>query len=264
MRMFAAALLAWLFAVAASAQTFPALSGRVVDQAGVISPAVEARLTEQLADVERRTGAQVVVATVRSLEGREVEDYGYRLGRAWQIGQKGKNNGVVFLVAPSERRVAIEVGYGLEPVLTDTMSHLILQQRVLPRFREGRMEDGIVAGVGAVTEQILLDPEQARERVAAAETAQRQRAEEGGFPVGVFLLVLFIFFFVLPLLGSRRRRRRRGVGGALTNAILWSAIANSGRSRGGGWGGGFGGGGGGGGFRGGGGSFGGGGASGGW
>ena len=261
MRTLAAGLLASLFALAVWAQTFPALTGRVVDQANVISPAAEARLTEQLAEAERRTGAQVVVATVRSLEGREVEDYGYRLGRAWQIGQKGKNNGVVFLVAPAERRVAIEVGYGLEPVLTDTMSHLILQQRVLPRFKEGRMEEGIVAGVGAVVEQILLDPEQARERVAAAETAQDQRVEERGVPWGLFLLVLFIFFFVLPS-AFRRPRRRRGVGGALTNAILWSAIANSGGRRGGGWSGG--GGGGGGGFRGGGGSFGGGGASGGW
>jgi uncharacterized protein len=259
----AVGLLAWLVTLAAWAQTFPALTGRVVDQANVLSPAAEAQLTQRLAGLEARTGAQMVVATVPSLQGYEVEDFGYRLGRAWKIGQAGKNNGVVFLVAPTERRVSIEVGYGLEPVLTDTMSNLILQQRVLPRFREGRMEQGIVAGVEAVVEQIALDPEQARERVAAAESAQRSRQSDGQPGIGGFLLLMFFFFFILPMLfRGRGRRRRRGLGGAVTNAILWSAVANSGRR--GGWGGGGGFGGGGGGFRGGGGSFGGGGASGGW
>jgi uncharacterized protein len=264
MRSAALGLLVWLLGLSAWAQTFPPLTGRVVDRANVISAATEAQLTTRLADLETKTGAQVVVATVPSLEDHPIEDYGYRLGRAWKIGQAQKNNGVVFLVAPNERQVTIEVGYGLEPVLTDTLSFLILQQRVLPRFREGKMEEGIVAGVNAVVEQIALDPEQARERVAAAESAQRRRQSDGEPGVGGFLLLMFFVFFILPMLfRGRGRRRRRGLGGAVTNAILWSAVANSGR-RGGGWSGGGGFGGGGGGFRGGGGSFGGGGASGGW
>ena len=251
--------------LAAVAQTFPPLTGRVVDQANILSPATEASLTERLAAVEARNGAQVVVATVPSLQGYEIEDYGYRLGRAWGIGQAERNNGAIFLVAPNERRVRIEVGYGLEPVLTDALSSVILQQRVLPRFREGDVEGGVVSGVDAVIQQVSAEPGEAQQRVAAAEQAR----ERGGFsPLSGIITAIVIFWILSSMLGALRfgggrRRRRRGSG--LLPVILWSlASSGSSRSRG-GWGGGGGGwGGGGGGFGGGGGSFGGGGASGGW
>ena len=250
---------------AALAQTFPPLSGRVVDQANILSPAVEADLTARLAAVEQRSGAQIVVATVPSLQGYEIEDYGYRLGRAWGIGQADNDDGVVFLVAPNERRVRIEVGYGLEPVLTDAMSSVILQERVLPRFRDGDIEGGVVAGVDGVISQVSAEPAEAQRRVAEAEAAQ----ESSGFdPVAGIVMALVIFWILSSVLGALRfGRKRRRRGGGLLPIILWSLAesASSSSRRGGGWGGGGGGfGGGGGGFSGGGGSFGGGGASGGW
>src|SRR4051812_39115728 len=109
----------WLGAGIGWAQTYPQLTGRVVDQAGVIPADEKAQLEQLLAAHEAKTSNQVVVATVASLEGQSIEDYGVGLGRAWGIGQKGKNNGVILLVAPNERKVRIEVGYGLEGELTD-------------------------------------------------------------------------------------------------------------------------------------------------
>ena len=100
---------------------------------------------EKLAEFQRGNHKQVVVATVRSLQGFPIEDYGYRLGRAWGIGQKDANNGVILLVAPKERRVRIEVGYGLEPIVTDALSSVIVNQDILPRFRDGDMGGGVVS-----------------------------------------------------------------------------------------------------------------------
>ena len=137
-------------AAAFAALQFPALSGRVVDAAHVLSPSVIASLDQSLADYERGTTNQVVVITIPSLQGTSIEDYGYQLGRHWQIGQKGKNNGVLLIVAPNEHKVRIEVGYGLEPVLTDAASSAIVQGIILPQFRNGRMEHGIVDGTQAI------------------------------------------------------------------------------------------------------------------
>ncbi|MBW3560828.1 MAG: TPM domain-containing protein, partial [Proteobacteria bacterium] len=165
------ALFVWaaLLVVPALAQTFPALTGRVVDQAGVLSPATEAQLTQRLAALEARNGAQLVVATVRSLEDHEIRDYGYRLGRAWGIGQQGRNNGAILLVAPNDRQVAVEVGYGLEPVLTDAYANRLLDQQVIPRFKAGDLEGGVVAGTDALITQIGLEPGEAQARIAAAD-----------------------------------------------------------------------------------------------
>src|SRR6059058_2216332 len=125
-RFFTALLLAF-FALAspALAQTFPQLSGRVVDDAHILTPAEIADLTSKSAALEAQTGRQLVIATVPSLQGYPIEDFGYRLGRAWGIGQKGKDNGVILLVAPNEHKVRVEVGYGATPYLTDAMSGLI-------------------------------------------------------------------------------------------------------------------------------------------
>jgi len=254
----------WLAAVAPalaqSGPTFPPLNGRVIDHGDLISDAKELELAARLETLERDTTDQVVVVTVADLQGYEIEEYGYQLGRAWGIGQDGKNNGVLLIVAPSERKVRIEVGYGLEPVLTDALSALIIQNEILPSFREGYFERGIEQGVDAIDRQLRLDPAEAQARAAAAE---RPRSEA---PIGVGVVIAVIFILMILAMiggaGGRGRRRPSGVG----HILLWAAaevLSSHLRGGGGGFGGG-GSGGGGGGFGGGGGSFGGGGASGGW
>lgn len=228
----------------------------MVDGANMLSPTTEQKLTEQLANLEATTGNQVVVATVPDLQGYEIEDFGYQLGRTWAIGQKDKNNGAVLLVAPKERKVRIEVGYGLEPVLTDALSNVILQQKVLPQFREGRMEQGVVDGAEALIAQLALPEDEAKARVAeAAQASQLSGASDGNnAQFLIFLAVLAFWIFIGIARGGRRGRRG---GGAWW--LLPLLLSGSGRGRGGGgWGGG------GGGFSGGGGSFGGGGSSGNW
>jgi uncharacterized protein len=239
-----------------AAPKFPPLTGRVVDNAQILSPDVERDLTAKLENLETTTGRQLVVATVPSLDGYPIEDYGYQLGRTWGIGEKDKNTGAVLLVAPNDRKVRIEVGYGLEPVLTDALSSVIIQSAILPKFRDGDMEGGIVAGTDALVEQLSLPADQAKVRIAEASQPERHKAKGSPF---VALIVIFFFIFVLSNL-FRGRRGRSGLGSALPWIIL-GALNNSGRG-GGGWSGG--GGGGGGGFSGGGGSFGGGGSSGSW
>lgn len=246
-------------ATATAAPTFPALTGRVVDDAAILSPQVETELTGKLEALERQTGRQLVVVTLPSLQGYEIEDFGYQLGRAWGVGGKADNDGVLFIVAPKERKVGIEVGYGLEPVLTDALSSVILQERVLPRFRAGDMQAGVVDGTQALIDQLALPPDQARARAASVAEAPADKSRSGG--IGVAFLVLFVVLVMLSSLGGRRRRS--GLGEALPWILL--GALNSGR-RGGSdsWGGGGWSGGGGGGFSGGGGSFGGGGSSGSW
>ena len=259
-----------IIATPTAAQTFPPLSGRVVDQANLLSPEQEAELTGKLEALERASSRQLVVATVPDLQGYEIRDYGYQLGRRWGIGQRAANNGVILLVAPNERRVAIEVGYGLEPVVTDALSHQIVQGQILPRFRAGDHPGGITAGVDALIQQLQAPPEVAEQRALAANRRQgSQRESDSGsfFPLLFWLIILF--FVIIPLLrsgfrGRKYRGRRRGFGGPIVIwGPGWGGGWGGGSSRGwggGGWGGGFGGGG----FSGGGGSFGGGGASGGW
>ena len=259
-----------LLALPVSAQDFPELTGRVVDNADLLSPEQEAALSARLEALEQQSQRQLVVATVPTLGGYEISDYGYRLGREWGLGDEERNDGAILLVAPEERKVRIEVGYGLEPVMTDGLSFLIINNEILPRFKAGDYPGGIAAGTDALIEHLVLPPAEAAE-VAQRAQVQRQGSERQGggldFPTIVFLL-LFLFFIVIPMLsGGRRgkRYRRSGVAGAVGDVILWNMIANAaGGSSGSGWGGGGGGGGFGGGFSGGGGSFGGGGATGSW
>jgi uncharacterized protein len=283
-------MLAWLagllaLGAPAHAQTFPALSGRVVDAANLLSPEQEAQLTQLSSEVEQASTRQLVVATVPDLQGHDIADYGYRLLRHWGIGQKGANNGVILIVAPSERRVRIEVGYGLEPVVTDALSSRIINETITPRFKAGDMGGGIVAGAQAIAEQLRLPLEAAEAR--AQQEAQKTPAPApsrdrsgGGFPMSLIFWGILFLFVILPMLGLGRRKRRGpwgrryrgGGGGSAWPIILWSIADEMSRSAhrgGGGWGGGSSGwgggwGGGGGGFSGGGGSGGGGGASGSW
>ncbi len=136
--------------VAWAAPDFPALTGRVVDSAGLLPENVQQQLQQQLAQHEDETSNQVVVVTLPSLQGYAIDDYGYQLGRHWGIGQGDRDNGVLLLVAPNEREVRIEVGYGLEGALTDAGSHAIIEDVILPRFRENDYEAGILQGVNAI------------------------------------------------------------------------------------------------------------------
>ena len=275
--------IAWLvallfFAAPGLAQTFPQLSGRVVDDAHLLTPEQVQDLTSKSAALEAQTGRQLVVATVPSLQGYPIEDFGYRLGRAWGIGQKGKDNGVILLVAPNEHKVRIEVGYGATVFLTDAMSGLIIREAILPHFKQSPPDygGGIEAGADAIIKQMSLPPDEAAKNVAAAQQAQQQRQHSGGNPLPVFFWLMVIGFVVLSHFRRGRGQRYRTRGGGISPwVMLWglNALSNSrrggwgggGSSWGGGGGGGWGGGGGGfGGFSGGGGSFGGGGASGGW
>jgi uncharacterized protein len=252
----------------AFAQKFPALTGRVVDEANLLDPAQEAALTAKLEGLETRTNRQFVVATLNSLQGYDIADYGYQLGRHWAIGQDGKgeaekDNGVILIVAPNERKMRIEVGYGLEPVLTDGFSSSVVRNDITPFFKAGDFAGGISNGVDKIITQIELPPEEAAK--VAKEASKVQRRDRGGVDIGTMIFWLFIFFFfILPVLrammggGRRHGRRDSGVG----PVIIWGGGSDWGGGGGSSWGGG--GGFGGGGFGGGGGSFGGGGASGGW
>ncbi len=245
---------------------FPTLSGRVVDAANIIPDDEEARLNQKLEALQQQSQRQLVVVTIPDLQGYEISDYGFRLGRAWGLGDKERNDGAILIVAPNEHRVRIEAGYGVEPVLTDGVSSLIVNETIVPKFKAGDFAGGIEAGTDAIIHQLTLPPDEAQ-RIAQAADA-RPKAERSGIPFSTIIWLGFIFlFFILPMLRGSRGGRRFG-GGGLGNVILWSALNSATRSGGSGWGGGgggFGGGGfGGGGFSGGGGSFGGGGASGSW
>jgi uncharacterized protein len=155
------------FALPAAAQTFPPLSGRVVDDAQVLDAQTREALTGQLAALEARNGDQVVVATVRSLEGYAIEDYANRLFRRWGLGQAATNNGVLLLIAPNDRKVRIEVGYGLEGTLTDAVAKLIIANDLIPPLRAGRFDRAAAVGVDDIA-QVLTG--------GAADWQQRARA----------------------------------------------------------------------------------------
>jgi uncharacterized protein len=242
----AIALLALLLAASiAQALTFPALTGRVVDEAGLLSPAQRAAIEAKLAALEEKTTDQFVLVTLNSLQGTDIADYGYQLGRHWGIGQKEKNNGVLLIVAPNEREVRIEVGYGLEGDLTDAVTHLIIQNAILPRFRAGDMPDGIARGVDDVIQVLSGD----------ADSFKARAAQRPGDESWVSLLhALFVAFIIFMILTSFFRRPGwwigpwGGSGSGGSGGSGWSSGSSSS----------------GGGFSGGGGSFGGGGSSGRW
>jgi uncharacterized protein len=236
--------------VSAAELRFPDLSGRVVDQAGLLSASARDRLTNWLAELERAKGYQVVVATVPSLQGVPIEDFGYRLGRAWGIGEAGRNTGALLIVAPTERTVRIEVGYGLEGTLTDAQSRAIIERDILPAFRSGSYEQGILAGTAEILRTLGFEPTDAPERAPQAPGAP----ESGGLGLLFFIgMILFIMF-----MNRRGGRRSRSILPYMLASYAAGSLGRSGRGSSGG-GGSFGGG-----FRGGGGSFGGGGASGRW
>src|SRR5476651_1160702 len=198
----AAALLAFFVVIspAWAAPKFPALTGRVVDDANILSGETKADLTGKLAALEQKTSRQLVVVTIPSLGGYEISDYGYQLGRAWGIGQKAMNNGILLIVAPTEHKTRVEVGYGLEPIITDAFSSVVIQTQVLPKFRAGDFNGGVEAGVDALIQQLSLDPSEAEKRAAAAE--QQPRGNTGGGGLAGFLILLFVFIAIARVFGG--------------------------------------------------------------
>ncbi len=239
-----------------AAPNYPALSGRVVDQAGIISDATETTLTTKLRELDDKSGIQLVVATVKSLEGHDVESYANGLFRAWKLGEAKKNNGVLFLIAPNDRKMRIEVGYGLEGTLTDALSKVILTSAVAPKFKAGDYSAGVEQGVAGIIEVLSGDSAEWTKRAQGPQMTLFDQL----FPLLVFALFIFIFTYMA--------RNAAGNPGYYRNRRGGPPIIILPPGRGpfdDGFGGGFGGGGGfDGGFSGGGGSSGGGGASGDW
>lgn len=266
LRIFIFALGFAVFSTAALAQslTFPDLTGRVVDEAGILDADTRTRLEDLSTDLEAKTTDQLVVVTLKSLRGTSIEDYGYQLGRKWQIGQKDKNNGVLLIVAPNDKRVRIEVGYGLEPTLTDAISSVIVQGSILPRFRAGDFAGGVRRGAEDIAQVLSGDAKEIQERAAQRQQAQGLSAAE--MMIIAFWIIVAIMI-IANVMADMRRRGRPLQRGSVRRTRDWTdynpIIIGGGRSSGSDWGGGWSGGGGGG-FSGGGGSFGGGGSSGSW
>jgi uncharacterized protein len=236
-------------AFAAIALNLPALTGRIVDQANIIPAEVRSRIEPKLADLEAKSGIQLVVVTVGSLEGQDIEPYANELFRAWKLGEKTKNNGVLFLIAPNERRVRIEAGYGLEGTLTDALSKVIITNAVAPRFKTGDFGDGIARGVDDIITVLTTDSSEWQKRPSL-----RLDSQETPDPFNWVILAGLIGFIILLTVSSGFR--------SLFFSVLLPVMLSSGSSGGRSYGGGYSGGGGG--FSGGGGSSGGGGASGSW
>ncbi|WP_444921588.1 TPM domain-containing protein [Microbulbifer sp. CnH-101-G] len=228
---------------------FPPLSGRVVDRAELLTAEERYKLTELIQQYESESSNQLVVATLPELQGITIEEYANQLAREWKLGHKKKNNGILFLIAPKERKVRIEVGYGLEGALTDALSANIIQTKVLPEFQKGDLAKGVNAGVNSIIA--------ATKNEYVAEPVETKKDRRLTIVVGLFLLLVMLHLFGSSVLSSpvQGRNYKRGRFGG----YYGSGGFGAGHS-----GGGFSGGGTGGGFSGGGGGFGGGGASGGW
>lgn len=263
----------------AFAQTFPKFTGLVVDDANVLPPEVKADLTTKLEALQKDTNRQFVVATIGDMQGYPLDDYGYKLGRAWGVGLKDANNGIILFVAPNnpvgQRGPRIEVGYGLEPIITDALSSVIINQEMMPRLKQQDIPGAVTAGADAIIAQLRASPEEAQAKVDAAIAEfdkSHKSASQGGsdVPFGLIFWGMVILFIVLSSLRRGKGKKYRGQSGSAP-VILWGPGfgGGGGSDSGGFWGGGgssdSGGGWGGGGFSGGGGgSFGGGGASGDW
>ena len=244
----ALALVLWLWPAAAE-PAFPELTGRVVDDAQLLGADTEEELIADLKALEDKSSDQLVVVTLPSLQGYSIEEFGYQLGRHWGIGTKQLNNGVLLIVAPNDHKVRIEVGRGLEPILTDALSKIIIENSILPRFRAGDFAGGIKDGVRDIVLVLTGDAAEVEERAKARHDADQ--------PAIDWLMVIFWVLMLSWIAYSVYRSARYASStGRSTGPVF---LPGSGSD----WGGSSSGGGGGG-FSGGGGSFGGGGASGGW
>jgi uncharacterized protein len=233
---------------------YPELTGRITDEVGLLTPAEKTDIESDLASLEQTSTDQLAIVTVKSLQGYSIEEYGIGLARKWGIGQKGKDNGVVLIIAPSDRKVRIEVGRRLEPFMTDTMSALIIQNAILPKFRRGDYAGGIKDGVRDIKSVLLGDAEEVKRRAAGPRTPQ----DDPTVYFHVILFLLIVAFIIWVNYRNAQAMRAGGLGGQRRRG--GGIVVIPGGS--GGWSGGDSGGGGG--WSGGGGDFGGGGASGDW
>ncbi|MFT4173083.1 MAG: TPM domain-containing protein [Rhodocyclaceae bacterium] len=249
---------AW--ALAQSPAPIPPLKTHLTDTTGTLSAAEQSELDARLAAIETQTGSQVAVLMVPTTQPEDIAAYGIRVAEAWKLGRKGVDDGVILIVAKDDRRLRIEVGYGLEGAIPDAIAQRIIAEAIAPKLQRGDFHAGIAAGIERIAAQIggegLPPP-----------AAQRGQGGDGYSPLFVPLLV-FVVIVVFGILGSARGRRgyyasRGTLDGVATGVILDSIARHAGRGGRGGWGGGLGGGGGGG-WGGGGGGFGGGGSSGSW
>jgi uncharacterized protein len=240
--LFAATLVLLTTVVCAWALEVPAKpKGRVSDYTGTLTAPEIRALNKSLAQFEKETTNQIAVLIIPTLAGDSLEDYSIRLAGKWQIGQKGRDNGVILIIVKQDQEIRIEVGYGLEGVLPDSLAGDIIREVIAPQFRQDRFRQGIRAGIAAIM------------AVTRDESRGAARSKRFGH-VASWFWPLFLLILLVSAIVSRFRRRRYYTGrhgGWYVGGPFW-------------WGGGFGGGGFGGGFSGGGGGFGGGGASGGW
>jgi uncharacterized protein len=189
----------------AAAFDFPPLTGRVVDQAGVMNAQSRADVEAKLKNLEDKSSIQLVVATVKSLQGSDIETFANELFRFWKLGEAQKNNGVLLLVAPSEHKVRIEVGYGLEGTLTDALSSVIIQSAIIPRFRANDFSGGIERGVDGIISVLSGDTSDWQKKVAV-------RNDDSGsifnalFPLLFFGLFWFVFISMVRMHGSSSGR----------------------------------------------------------
>lgn len=225
----------------------PKLQGRINDYANILISADEANLENLLKQIEISTSSQIALLTIPSLEGENLESYSLKVAEQWGLGQKDRDNGILLLVAMQEKQIRLEIGYGLEPIMTDAKSGYIIREVIVPEFQKGNFYQGIASGL-LMTGQIITKDYDISEEELAAYQKQQTKSKKPQLPVG---FLIFLFMMVFGGLGRRRR------GGLLPLLFLGSMLGGSRSSRSGGLGG-FGG------FSGGGGSFGGGGASGGW
>jgi uncharacterized protein len=255
----AAVLLLSLVSGLACAFEFPPLTGRVVDQAAVIPVATRDAIEAKLRDLEDKSGIQLVVATVKSLQGGDIETFANQLFRTWKLGEAKKNNGVLLLVAPTERKVRIEVGYGLEGTLTDALAQVIIASAMVPRFKTNDYPGGIERGVDGIISVLTTDAEEWHAKTGVRSEDQ-QTLFDVLFPILLFLVIVFIFRHMVGSArgpsGTLARSRGRTIfipygGPASGGGTSWGGGSSWGGSSGGG-------------FSGGGGSSGGGGASGSW
>lgn len=214
-------LLSFITLLSAEDIHFPKLTGRVVDNASLLSNKQKEILTKLLQEHEEKTTNQVVVVTLPTLQGYEIEEYGYQLGRYWGIGQKGKDNGILLIVAPNERKVRIEVGYGLEGVLTDKIAHDIIQEKILPFFRQKKYADGIESGTYNIV-KVLSGEYQLSEETTRSKNKKSLKSSDDYFVVG-FIIIFFISLIVEYFLSGEKKSTRFYV--AVGIATVASVIA---------------------------------------
>jgi uncharacterized protein len=251
---FAAVALALCLAAPALALDFPPLSGRVVDQAGVMTAQSRAAIEAKSKELEDKSGIQLVVATVKSLQGSDIETFGNELFRAWKLGEAKKNNGVLLLVAPAEHKVRIEVGYGLEGTLTDALSSVIISTAMVPRFRANDFSGGIERGVDGIISVLTTDAAEWHKKASVRADGPSNNFE-ALLPFLLFAVVFLVIWYLIRSAGGGPSSGGGPYGGRRGGFVPYGGSWGSS-----GWGGGgFDGG-----FSGGGGSSGGGGASGSW